>query len=345
MKRKRKFIIFFITITLILITTFLFPTWTPKIEGVNSISVLKSIEINGTKLEVMIRSADKSNPIVIFIHGGPGSSEIPYVRKYQDLIEEHFTIVHYDQRGSGKSFHFFEDYSNITTVKHVDDLLALTEYVKKEFFQEKVILIGHSFGTYIGLQAASKYPENYAAYIGIGQVSNMIDSEMDSLEFTIHQAQQAGNQKDVDQLEFLRDSIIKGEALTPRNMVRKYGGAARLINDNMDYFNGFLTSPEYNLLDVVRYFKGISATQEILLEEEKENDITTIVDRLDIPLYFVMGKDDYMTSTNAAKVYYDTLDAPIKDFVVFEHSAHYPQFEEKTLFADWLIKTWKGLEL
>ena len=346
MKRKRKFIILFITITLILITTtLLFPTWTPKIEGVNSISVLKPIEINGTKLEVMIRGADKNNPILIFVHGGPGCSEIPYVRKYQDLLEEHFTIVHYDQRGSGKSFHFFEDYSSITSDKHVDDLLALTEYVKKEFSQEKVILIGHSFGTYIGLKAANENPEKYAAYIGIGQVSNNTISEMDSLEYTIEQAQQAGNLKDVDQLEFLRDSIKKGEALTPRNMVRKYGGAARLINDNRDYFIGFLTSPEYNLLDVVRYFKGISATQEILLDEGKENDITTIVDSLDIPLYFVMGKYDYMTSTNAAKAFYDKLDAPIKDFVVFEQSAHYLQFEEETLFADWLIKTWEGLEL
>ena len=133
MKRKRKFIIFFITITLILITIFIFPTWTPKIEGVNSIAVLKPIEINGTKLEVMIRGDDKRNAIIIFVHGGPGCSEIPYVRKYQDLLEEHFTIIHYNQRGSGKSFHFFEDYSNITTDKHVDDLLALTEYVKKEF--------------------------------------------------------------------------------------------------------------------------------------------------------------------------------------------------------------------
>ncbi|MGX2959718.1 alpha/beta fold hydrolase [Peribacillus sp. JNUCC 23] len=345
MKSKRKLTIFFISITLFILLILLFPTWTPNINGENSIAILESIEMNGTELEVMMRGVDRNNPIIIFVHGGPGCSEIPYVRKYQDLLEEHFTIVHYDQRGSGKSFHFFEDYSNITTDKHVDDLLALTEYVKKEFSQEKVILIGHSFGTYIGLQAASKNPENYAAYIGIGQVSNNTNSEMDSLEYTIRQAQQAGNLKDVDQLEFLRDSIKKGESFTPRNMVRKYGGAGRLINDNMDYFIGFLTSPEYNFLDVVRYFKGISATQEILQDEMKENDITKIVDSLDIPLYFVMGKYDYMTSTNAAKAYYDNLDAPNKDFVVFEHSAHYPQFEEETLFADWLIKTWKGLEL
>lgn len=345
MKKKRTFTIFFITITLIIITALLFPTWTPKIEGVNSIAELKSIEINGTKLEVMIRGANKSNPIVIFVHGGPGCSEIPYVRKYQDLLEEHFTIVHYDQRGSGKSFHFFEDYSKITTEQHVDDLLAFTEYVKGEFSQDKVILISHSFGTYIGLQAASLYPENYAAYIGIGQVSNITVSEMDSLEYTIHQAQQAGNQKDVAQLKLLRNSIKNGEEHTPRNMVRKYGGAARLINENMDYLLGFLTSPEYNLLDVIRYFKGISATQEILLDEEKEKDITTIVNKIDIPLYFVMGKYDYMTSTNAAKEYYDNLDAPIKDFAIFEYSAHYPQFEEEILFADWLIKTSKSLEL
>ncbi len=127
-------------------------------------------------------------------------------------------------------------------------------------------------------------------------------------------------------------------------MVRKYGGASRLINDNMDYYIGFLTNPEYNLLDVIRYIKGISATQGILLAEEKENDITTIVNSLEIPLYVVMGKYDYMTSAKSAKAYFDSVNAPIKDFIVFEKSAHYPQFEEKIVFEDWLVKTWKSLE-
>ncbi len=76
------------------------------------------------------------NPIVIFVHGGPGCSEIPYVREYQDLLEKNFTIVHYDQRGSGKSYHFFEDYSNLSTGLLVDDLLALTDYVADKFGQD-----------------------------------------------------------------------------------------------------------------------------------------------------------------------------------------------------------------
>lgn len=344
MKSKRKLIIFFISITLFILLILLFPTWTPKINGENSIAILESIEINGTELEVMIRGNDRSNPIIIFVHGGPGCSEIPYVRKYQDVLEEHFTIVHYDQRGSGKSYQFFTDYSNISSDQHVEDLLALTDYVKNEFSKEKVLLIGHSYGTYIGMKAANKAPEKYAAYIGIGQVSNYINSEVDSLNYTISQAHQTGNQKDVDKLKLLEDSIKNGEANTPRDMVRKYGGASRLINDNKDYYLGFLTNPEYNLLDVIRFIRGISATQGILLSEEKENDITRIVSSLDIPFYVVMGKYDNMTSTNSAKVYYDNVKAPIKDFIVFEKSAHYPQFEEKIVFADWLIQTWEGLE-
>ncbi|KAA2297620.1 alpha/beta hydrolase, partial [Clostridioides difficile] len=130
-----------LSIILIVIVALIFPTWTPKIKGENSVSMLEQVEINGTGHEVMIRGVDRTNPILIFVHGGPGCSEIPYVRKYQNELEQHFTVVHYDQRGSGKSYHFFEDYSNLTTDVLVDDLLALRDYVSKELGQEKVILI------------------------------------------------------------------------------------------------------------------------------------------------------------------------------------------------------------
>lgn len=94
---------------------FFVPTWTPSIKGYeNSISQLKQIEINGSKHEVMIRGNDKKNPVLIFVHGGPGCPEIYYVRKYQDLLEQNFTIVRYDQRGAGKSYHFSEDYSDLS---------------------------------------------------------------------------------------------------------------------------------------------------------------------------------------------------------------------------------------
>ncbi|MFD1739563.1 alpha/beta fold hydrolase [Bacillus salitolerans] len=324
-------------LTLLILLGFVLPTWTPSIEGEYSVSTLEQAEINGTELEVMIRGVDRRNPIIVFVHGGPGCSEIPYVRKYQDLLEEHFTIVHYDQRGSGKSYHFFEDYTGITTAQHVEDLLAITDYVTNMFSQEKVVLIGHSFGTYIGMKAAAVAPEKFVAYIGIGQVSDKVQSEVDSLEYTLRQATLAGNEKDVEKLKNLRDSIEGGERITPRHVVRKYGGGARLIDDNLDYYTGFLFNPEYNLLDVVRYVRGVSQTQGILMDEEKRHNLPSLVDELEIPTFFVMGKYDYMTSTNQAKEYFDELKAPVKEFVLFEKSAHYPQFEQEEEFKEWLV--------
>lgn len=344
MKRKiKKNIKRFVVLVLgIIIIRLVFPTWTPEIKGKSSISTLEQIEINGAMQEVMIRGYDKNNPVLIFVHGGPGCSEIPYVRKYQDLLEKDFTIVHYDQRGSGKSYHFLKDYSNLSSKILVDDLLALTDYISKRLGQEKVLLAGHSYGTYIAMQAAAKKPKKFSAYIGIGQMADTKDSEIDSLNFCIEEAQKRGNSDDVAELEGLRAQIEEGKKLTPRGYVRKYGGAARLIDDNSDATKGLFFSKEYNLLDAVRYFRGLSSSQNNLLQEVMENNLSSFITKLDIPCYFVMGKYDYMTSTKTAKDYFDKLQAPKKEFIEYSNSAHYPQFEEKEKFAEWL-KTNFGL--
>ncbi|RJX38538.1 alpha/beta hydrolase [Paenibacillus pinisoli] len=320
------------------------PTWTPAIKSDNSISVLESIDINGARHTVMIRGENRNNPILLFVHGGPGSSEIPYVRKYQNMLEKQFTIVHYDQRGSGKSYHFFEDYSVLTADQLVDDLLALTEQMKTRLKQDTVILAGHSFGTYIGMKAAAKSPESFSAYIGIGQVGDHHASEQDSFAYVLKEAKAARAEADIRQLERLRPLIESGEEMTPRSLIRKYGGASRQIDDNRDYYEGFLLNPEYNGLDVLRYVRGVAETQAGLLAEESARPLPEIVRELAIPCYFVMGAHDYMTSVKAAQAYFELLEAPKKEFIVFEHSAHYPQFEEKERFAEWMAATFGRTE-
>ncbi len=179
MKKIKKLIkLICVITTLLLIVALIFPTWTSQIKGENSISTLEQVEINGSGHEIMIRGKDKNNPVIIFVHGGPGTSEIPYAQKYQNLLEEKFTVVNYDHRASGKSYHFLEDYSNLTSDLLVEDLLAMTDYVSKRLGKEKVILVGHSYGTYIGMQAANKAPDKFEAYVGIGQMSDTIESEM-----------------------------------------------------------------------------------------------------------------------------------------------------------------------
>ncbi len=167
--------------------------------------------------------------------------------------------------------------------------------------KEKVILIGHSYGTYIGMQAANKAPEKYEAYVGIGQMSDTVESEMDSLNYVIEQAQNAGNTDEVSYFNGLTEKIKNGDTYTPRNYVAKYGGTSRLI-ENPDGDNiGMLLSNEYNLFDVIRYNVGLSKSQTILLEKDLKNPLPTKVTKLKLPFYFLMGKYDYNTSSHAAK--------------------------------------------
>lgn len=336
LKRLIKYVGVFIII--ILVIALFRPTWTSNIKGDNSISVLEQVKINGTKQQIMIRGRDQNNPVIIYVHGGPGCSEIPYAAKFQDLLEKDFTIVHYDQRGSGKSYHFNEDYSKLTADVLVDDLLELTDNISKRFGKEKVILIGHSYGTYLATNAAYKAPEKYEAYIGIGQMSNMQESEIDNLNNTISEAKKAGNTEDVKYLEGIAEKIYSGEGATPRDYVGKYGGATRLINMSD---GDILLSREYNLLDFIRYNNGAANSQEPLVKETLDKPLSKIVTKLELPFYFVMGKYDAMTSSNAAKKYFDMLEEDQKGFISFEESAHYPQFEEKEKFYNWMCDTFK----
>lgn len=340
MKTIKKVIKYIGVISVIVLIIALFsPTWTSSIKGENSISTLEQVEINGTDHEMMIRGTDKENPVIIFVHGGPGCSEIPYAEQYQDVLETNFTVVNYDQRASGKSYHFFEDYSNLSSDLLVEDLLAMTDYISERLGKEKVILIGHSYGTYIGMQAANKAPEKYEAYIGIGQMADTRGSEMDSLNYVMTQAENAGNIDDVLELKKVTESIHNGDTFTPRNYVMKYGGSSRLI-DNPDGDNvSMLFSSAYNLLDVIRYNYGLSFSQNTLLKDILNNPLPDLATKLNVPTYFIMGKYDYMTSANAAKKYFDKIDADQKEFITYEQSAHYPQFEEKEKFNEWMSDT------
>ena len=316
---------------------FLCPTWTPKIKGAGSISELKVVDVNGAGLEVMIRGNDRSNPVMIFVHGGPCCSEIPYVRKYQGELEKYFTIVHYDQRGSGKSYEFGRDYSDVKASDHVADLIALTEHVEEYLGQDKVILAGHSYGTYIATQAAAVRPDLYRAYVGIGQMSDTAKSELSTLEKCIVAA---GSDKDAEYLKSLESAIKSGEGIVPRNYVRKYGFGAVKINDNRDYVLGFLFGTEYNLVDAIRFYTASLKYQDALVLEALNNPISDIVTEINVPVYFVMGRYDGMTSPEVAEEYLNSLTGEgAKEFVLFNESAHYPQFEEKEAFAKWMTDT------
>jgi len=288
----------------------------------------------------MIRGVNRNNPAVLFVHGGPCCSEIPYVRRYQKQLEQDFTIIHYDQRGSGKSYEFGTDYSSVTAATHVSDLIALSEYIKDYLGKEKLILAGHSYGTYLATMAASQRPDLYRAYIGIGQMADTRESEAITLKKCIAAAEHTKNKKDVEALKKLEPAVSKGEAILPRTYVRKYGFAARKIHETADYRKGFLFGPEYSLMDAIRFHIANTKYQTPLAMEALQNPISDLVPKLDLPVWFVMGKYDGMTAPEAAEHYLRRLGGTgTKNLLLFEESAHYPHLEETDRFYHWMKDT------
>ena len=313
-------------------------TSTKKIKGENAVSELRMIPINGTELAVMIRGADRNNPVLLCVTGGPAGSEIPLIRKYETELEKHFTIVHYDQRGAGKSFSFKEDYKDINYHQHVDDLIALTEYVREYLNKDKVYIMGHSYGTYLGSLAADEKPEYYEAYIGIGQMADTAKAEYYSLESCIEAAKEKNNIRDVKYLESIRENVRNGEMYTPRAFVHKYKFAEREDHHEMsDLMKNILFGPEYNLMDGIKMFYAAGKYAMPLAMQAVKEPLTDVIKENKIPSYYLLGKYDGMTHTAAAKEYFDSLGGDVeKEFIVFENSAHSPQIEENEKFVDWM---------
>src|SRR5688572_31317917 len=143
----------------------------------NSLGVLEEVPVNDTRQWVLIRSEDVANPVVLFVHGGPGTSQLTLMRKNTQPLERHFTIVNWDQRRAAKSFAAGRDDAGMKMEQFVDDIIVVSSYLAKRFDKKKIVLVGHSWGSAIGLLAASRRPDLFSAYIGIGQVSRMAESE------------------------------------------------------------------------------------------------------------------------------------------------------------------------
>lgn len=330
---NKKTVIFLIVYVILLL---LFkPTYTPRVYN-NHIYEYKSISINGTKLQVMIRGYN-SGTVLINVPGGPMISEIPYVRKYQSELEKNFVVVNYDPRGSGKSYNPFKKY-DLSSEVMVEDLIELTKYIQNYLNPKSIVLMGHSYGTYIALQAAFKEPLLYDAYVGIGQVSYSKDGEIDTLNKLYTDAYAKGNLKDLGMLDRISNDVHEGKMFIPRSIIRKYGYAARGINETKDWVESLLLSAEYNWFDYIKLLISSNKYADKLLLETLNNPLPEIVSKVEIPVYFIMGKYDGLTSPTQAEKYLNDIEAPKKEFILYEKSAHFPQFEEKDRFTKFMIE-------
>ena len=150
----------------------LLPGTTPATGAGNGIAVLEPIPLGGMDQWILIRGEDRSNPVLLWLHGGPGSPQMPIAHATTRALEAYFTVVHWDQRGAGKSNHEGFEESSMSLEQFASDTHALTQYLKQRLGVPNIILLGHSWGTMLGARVVSRWPEDYAAYVAVGQVVN-----------------------------------------------------------------------------------------------------------------------------------------------------------------------------
>lgn len=299
-----------------------------------SISEKIHVNINGAKQGMFIKSKDESQPVLLFLHGGPGMPTYFLTQRYPTGLEECFTVCWWEQRGAGLSYYADMSPATITVEQLISDTLEVTNYLRQRFGREKIYLMGHSWGSFIGIQAAAQAPELYCAYIGVAQVSYQLKSEKLAYEYMLEQFKQNGNLKMVRKLEAapitLTDALPDSYNALRDDAMHSLGIGT--THDMKSVVTGIFLpswlSREYTLREKVDLWRGKIFSKAILWDKFIATDLTRQVTALDLPVYFFHGIYDYTASYTEAKSYFEKLKSPLKGFYTFEQSAHSPLHEE-----------------
>ncbi|MEO8512382.1 MAG: alpha/beta hydrolase [Ignavibacteria bacterium] len=308
-----------------------------------SITSLEKVTLGGKEQWILIRGVNKRNPVILFLHGGPGTSDMGLLRRNMRELEEHFVVVTWDQPGAGKSFSAGIPGTSMNINRFVSDTHELTKNLCNRFNHKKIFLAGHSWGSVLGILSIQKYPELYYAYIGIGQIANMQENESVSYKWTLEQAKRSNNKSDITKLDKIGKPPYAGDwrkkFMTQRRLLGKYGG--ELYGNSNGAFTlvlkNLILSPEYSLKDKVNFFRGIFVSVKLIFPELMTIDLKSQALLLKVPVYFVLGKHDYEAPFMIAEEYFKILKSPVKELIWFEDSAHLPHIEENLKFTNLLI--------
>ncbi|WMM23590.1 alpha/beta hydrolase [Tissierella sp. MB52-C2] len=294
------------------------------------------IEINGKKQFLSVCSRDIRLPVLLYLHGGPGDAALPLVKKFNSSLENYYTVAVWEQRGSGKSFYRFSKDDDINIQLFIEDIHKIVEFLLHKYKQDKVYLLGHSWGSVIGLKFVQLYPELIHTYIGCGQVVNMEKSSRIAYEYAIDKCVERNNIKTLGKLKNI-DCTYSSEhwfedLLFVTRQVVKYGGSLYGEKNYYKLVKPFIFSKEYSLIDLINRQKGsmqsIKRLWQELMAVNFEPDTS-----FSVPIVFIEGKYDYHVSSQVAKSYLDTILTP-KKFVWFENSCHFPQWSEASKFTE-----------
>jgi pimeloyl-ACP methyl ester carboxylesterase len=301
------------------------PGRTPAIPGSNSIASLERIRIGGVDQYILVRGNDSSLPVLLFLHGGPGMPAMYLAHAFQHELEKEFVVVQWDRRAAGKSYR--EDISGtLTTEQLVADTIELTNVLRVRFHENKIYLVGHSWGTYLGILVIARHPELYRAYVGIGQLARSSPTAGIQDEYIRQSARRMGDQDAIKELEEMGSSVRE-------KLLFKFGGEIHNAKSFMPLLLTGLAAPEYSLRDARNIPKGVSLYSRDFVYNSISGELMDVITRVDIPVYFFTGRYDYTDPFMLTEQYLSEIKAPEKHIVWFEESAHFPFYEEPVAFA------------
>ena len=308
-----------------------------------AIDWLEAVQLGGSQQWIRILSTDVANPVLLLIQQGPGLPMINEVRRFGRLLalEQAYTVVYWDQRGCGRSLRRQEDRIGISLERMVGDTVSLLELLHDRFGR-KAVVAGFSFGATIGAYAAARRPDLVATLVATGMEIDSAAADGMAYDFALASARQRGNRRAIRQLEAI--------GLPPHRDIKQFATRARWViefggvdtNENYGSFvrrllASLARSGDYSPRDILRTVRGITATPAALLPEVAALDLVRTLPGTEVPIVMAQGRLDRVAPGEAAQRYADSLSAPSKQLVWFEHSAHMPHFEEPAKFRELLM--------
>jgi pimeloyl-ACP methyl ester carboxylesterase len=307
----------------------------------NSIAVLEKVKLGGSDQWITIRGKDLRNPVLLFLAGGPGGSQLVAERRALAGLEDRFIIVNWDQPGAGKSFDAV-DRSKLTPDRYITDAHELVLNLRQRFGKEKVYVLGESWGSALGIMVVQRYPELFHAFIGTGQMVAFLENDLICYDFVLRLAAEHGDMKKVEQLKQQGPPPYYGNDVVMKTAY--FLDTFKYMNANPAIANtGFntlqdLAGSEYGLYDKVNFVRGVLDTFGVVYPQLWDVDFRKQATRLEVPVYFLIGRHDVNAQPKLTEEYFNILTAPHKELIWFERSGHSPWVNESAKFVEVMVK-------
>lgn len=313
-----------------------------RIDGPNGVDSLEKIRLGGIEQWIQIRGRDRSKPVLLFLHGGPGFPEMPFAHLNAALADD-FVVVQWDQRGAGKSYASTIPANSMTVTQMVADTHELAQILLQRFGGAKIYLVAHSWGTIVGARTVAQHPELFHAYIALSQVVNPPESERLMYRVALEAAQKGNVERAVADLTRigLPPYARLGDYQTMNRWIHRFGDNDGELGP-MKFIRLGFASPAYSLADIARLWFGFRFSFAHLWREAFAIDFFQTIPRLEVPVYFFLGRHD-RTSTASAEMaarYFTALEAPRgKQLIWFEESGHWPHLSEPEKYRKLMVST------